>query len=134
MPADVVAPLVGEDAAAFRRGEEDAAAMMSGLDGRVASTTHGDLTSYITVEDGKLITGTVQDCTPYIERAKERHLSGDHGSKDLKLAADIPDTVYLTYMAVQGIDYQELMTNPVHFKRMLNDPALKHLRIWPGRI
>ncbi len=86
------------------------------------------------LQDGKLITGTVQDCTPILERAKELHRSGAHGSAEMKLAMTIPDVVVETYCNVNGIEFSEFMQNPVHVKRMLNDPALRDLRIWDGAV
>lgn len=88
----------------------------------------------IDIEDGKLVTGTIQDCDPIAEDAKRRHNEGEHGSSELKHAARLPFSAVETYMAVQGIDLREFMTNPVHVKRMCGDPALKDFRIWPGRV
>ena len=87
----------------------------------------------IAEEDGKLITGTIQDCDPIAEDAKRRHNAGEFGSSEMKHAARLPLSAIETYMAVQGIDLKEFMVNPVHVKAMCQDPALKDFRIWPGR-
>lgn len=89
---------------------------------------------YIAHEDGKLIQGTLQDCTPFAEAAKERHRSGDHGSKDFKLAAQFAPVLVEVYCNTNGIDFAEFMGNPVHIQRMCNDPALKDFRVWPGAV
>lgn len=89
---------------------------------------------YIAHEDGKLIQGTLQDCTPILEAAQEQHLAGQHGTSDMKLAAKLPAAIVETYCNVNGIDLGEFMRNPVHVKRMCNDPDLKGFRVWPGRI
>ena len=90
--------------------------------------------THIALEDGNLITGTVQDCTPILEDAKARHNAGFHGTSELKHAARIPSVVIETYCNVAGIDFSEFMQNPAHIKRVLNDPALKDFRIWPGAV
>ena len=90
--------------------------------------------THISLQGSDLITGTTQDCTPILDDAKARHNIGFHGSKELKHAARIPNVVVEQYCNAQGIEYSECMQNPVHFKRMLNDPALKSFRIWPGAV
>lgn len=86
------------------------------------------------LQDGALITGTVQDCTPILEDAKARHNVGFHGTSELKHAARIPNVVIERYCNVSGIEFSEFMQNPVHMKRVLNDPALADFRIWKGRV
>ena len=95
---------------------------------------HDGLKTFVAHEDGKLITGSVQDCDPYAEAAKEKHLAGDHGSKYFKHAASLPGVLIERYCNTSGIDFHEFMSNPVHAKRMLNDPSLSAFRIWPGKV
>jgi hypothetical protein len=85
------------------------------------------------LQDGDLISGSEQDCTPYAERAQALQAIGNHG-KEFRLAAIIPNVIIETYMNVNGIDYREVMGNPVHFKRMLADPDLSSFRVWEGRV
>ncbi len=86
------------------------------------------------LQDGKLVTGSVQDCTPILEDAKARNRAGFHGTSEMKHAMRIPAVVVETYCNLQGIEFSEFMQNPVHVKRMLNDPDLRDLRIWEGRV
>lgn len=85
-------------------------------------------------QDGTLTTGTVQDCTAIAENAKAMHNEGRHGSSEFKLAATLPNVLVEQYMNLNGVSFGEMLHNPVHFKRMLADPALSHFRIWPGRV
>lgn len=94
----------------------------------------GGVSTHIGMQDGALITGTVQDCTPILEDVKARHNQGFHGSSEMKHAARIPDVVIEKYCNVNGIEFSEFMQNPVHIKRICNDPALSALRIWPGKL
>lgn len=100
---------------------------------RTVSTIDGVQTK-MGIQDGALITGTVQDCTPILEDAKARHREGMHGTSEFKHAMRIPSVVVETYCNVNGVAFSEFMQNPVHVKRMLNDPALKDLRIWDGAV
>lgn len=90
--------------------------------------------SHIIEEDGKLHLGTVQDCSPILEKAKAMANEGMHGTKDMRLAATLPNVVIETYCNNNGITFQEWMSNPIHIKRMLNDPDLSGFRIWKGRV
>lgn len=88
----------------------------------------------VALQDGALVTGTTQDCTPYVERAKTMSTEGMTGSKDMRLAASIPVVLVEKYLNDNGITLQELGRSQEHQKRLLNDPALAHFRIWKGRI
>lgn len=98
------------------------------------SSVVGDVESYIAYEDGKTITGTVQDMTPYAERAKRLSNEGQHGTKDLRHLASLPLAAIELYCNTNGIDYREWSTNPVHMKRMLQDPALADFRVHKGAV
>lgn len=89
---------------------------------------------YVAHEDGKLIQGTVQDCTPILERAQEMHNTGQHGTSEMRLAATLPAAIVETYMNLHGIDLGEFLRNPIHAKRMCADPDLKGFRVWGGRV
>ena len=78
-----------------------------------------DLETKIHLHDGSMTVQRTQDCTPILNYAKEQHLSGAHGTSEMKL---------------NNIELHEWSSNPVHLKRMLNDPDLSHFRIWPGRV
>lgn len=88
----------------------------------------------IGVEDGKLVTGTTQDCTPILEAAKTAHNEGRVGSSDMKLAASIPRVIVDKYLNDNNITLHEFSTSADHKKRLLNDPALAYFRIWKGRV
>lgn len=94
----------------------------------------GGLSPYVATEEGKLIQGSVQDCTPILEHAQALHAEGQYGGSDMKLAATLPAVLVEQYCNLNGIDLQEFMRNPVHVKRMCNDPDLKGFRVWPGRV
>lgn len=93
-----------------------------------------DIGTSITLEDGAMIVGRSQDCTPIAEYAKARQNEGHHGSKDMRLAASIPFVMVEKYCNDTGIEFSEFMGNQEHIRRVCNDPAMAHFRIWPGRI
>lgn len=92
------------------------------------------LVSTIAVEDGKLITGTTQDCTPIAEYTKARHNAGEHGSSEMRLAASLPMVLIEKYCNDKGITFDEWMREKSHVRAMLSDPALSHFRVWGGRV
>lgn len=63
-----------------------------------------------------------------------RHNEGYHGASDFKLMASLPAVVVEHYCNVNQVTFREVMSNPEHFKRMVNDPALADFRIAPGRL
>ena len=94
----------------------------------------GGVETHLGVQDGELISGTVQDCTPILEDAKARHNAGFHGTSEMKHAARFPDVVVERYCNEQGITFSEFMQNPAHIKRLLMTPELSGFRIWTGRV
>ena len=89
--------------------------------------------SVVAQEDGKIITGTVQDCTAIAAEATRRRLEGEHGSSEMRLAATFPVVLVETYCNNAGITMQEWMSDKVHIKRMMSDPALSAFRVWEGQ-
>lgn len=94
----------------------------------------GDVQTVVAVEDGNLVTGTVQDCTPLVEHTKRLHREGHHGSSEMKLAAKFPVVLVEKYCNINGITFQEFLGNPHHCRVMLTDPSLKDFRVWGGAI
>lgn len=88
----------------------------------------------VKLQGDELITGTSQNCDAILDDAKARHNEGMHGTREMKHAARLPLVVVETYCNVNGVSYAECMANPVHFRAMLNDPALSDFRIWPGAV
>lgn len=88
----------------------------------------------VALQDGALITGTVQDCNPIAERAKAMHNAGITGSSEMRLAASFPFVMVEKYCNDKGITLNEFNTDKAHIRYMLNDPALAHFRIWKGKI
>ena len=93
-----------------------------------------DLQTSISVKDGEMTVQRTQDCTPIAEHAQAMHNEGLTGSKDMKLAASLPLVMVEKYCNDNGIFVSEFMQDREHIRRMLNDPALAHFRIWKGRI
>ena len=88
----------------------------------------------VALEDGALVTGTTQDCTPILEHTKALHNAGMYGSSDMRLAASIPMVVIEKYLNDNGITMHEFSGSADHKKRLLNDPSLSYFRIWQGRV
>lgn len=93
-----------------------------------------DLDTTYAEEDGKIIVGRFQDCTPIMDNAKRLHNEGHHGTSEVKHAATIPNVVIERYCNDHGITYAEWAGNRDHIRAMLNDPSLKAFRIWPGAV
>jgi hypothetical protein len=85
-------------------------------------------------EDGNLIVENVQDCTPILEEAKRKHLEGEHGSSEMRHAAEFPFVLVQRYMNLHNITFREFMADKTHIRRMLSDPDLAGFRIWQGRV
>ena len=83
---------------------------------------------------GGLTFERVQDCNAIAERCKTQASQGITGSSDMKLAASIPLVIVEAYMNNAGITMQEFSSNKEHIRRMLQDPALAHFRVWNGKI
>jgi hypothetical protein len=93
-----------------------------------------DIGTRIHTHDGLTSFERIQDCTPIAERCKALHNEGHTGSKDMKLAASIPNVMVEKYCNDHGILFSEWCSNPQHIRRMLSDPALAHFRVWKGQI
>ncbi len=94
---------------------------------------HGDVKTVVALQDGNLITGTIQDCTPILEDAQARHKEGMHGDKEFRHAARTPNVIIETYCNNHHLSLADFWRDPKHIKAILNDPDLKAFRIWPGR-
>lgn len=93
-----------------------------------------DLQTRLKEEDGRLIISSTQDCTPIAEHCKALHNEGFHGSKEMRHAASFPKVIVEKYLNMTGVTFEQFMADPVHVKRMCNDPINKDFRIWPGRV
>jgi len=84
--------------------------------------------------DRDLVIERVQDCTPLAELATRRRLEGMHGDKEMRLAASIPAVMVERYCNDRHLTMAQFMAVPAHGRAMLNDPALAHFRVWPGKV
>jgi hypothetical protein len=83
---------------------------------------------------GTLTFERVQDCNAIAEAAMKQQNSGLTGSADVKLAARLPLVMVEAYMNNNNITMHEFLNNQDHIKRLVNDPALAHFRVWKGAI
>ena len=81
-----------------------------------------------------MVVSSTQDCTSIAESTKARHAEGLHGTSELKHAARIPMVMIEKYLIDNDISYREWSGDKSHIRRMLQDPALAHFRIWPGKV
>ena len=81
-----------------------------------------------------VIVERAQDVGDILREAKAKSNEGLHGSNELKHAMTIPNVILEAYCNNNGITFEELMSNDEHIKRILNDPALSHFRVWKGRV
>jgi hypothetical protein len=97
-------------------------------------TSPDGVQTVVALEDGNLVTGTIQDCTPIREHAQALHKEGHHGSSEFKHAAKLPREAIEAYCNNLRISFEEFMRDRKHIKAMCNDPDLRDFRIWPGRV
>ena len=88
----------------------------------------------IHVQDGQMTVASVQDCTAIAERCKALHNEGHHGTSEMKYAGSIPDIFVNKYLTDNNVTYAQFIKEPEHARRMLNDPALSHFRVWKGAL
>ena len=93
-----------------------------------------DVQTVVALQDGNLISGTVQDCTPIVDESARKRHEGELGSKDMRHAASFPAVVVERYCNESGISFSDFMADRAHIRRMLSDPALSYFRIWEGRV
>lgn len=93
-----------------------------------------DLSTTFAEQDGRLFIGRSQDCTPIAEDAKRRHNAGEFGTSEMKHAARIPNVVVEAYCNEQGVSFEQFMADPVHIKRVVQDPKNDAFRIWKGAL
>ncbi len=93
-----------------------------------------DVATRIVIADDRMHIQRTQDCTPIAERAKAMQNEGLHGSSEMRLAATIPNVIIEKYMNENGVSFAEVIGDPVHMRRIVNDPANAMFRVWPGRI
>lgn len=85
-------------------------------------------------QDDRLIVSASQDCTPIAEHCKALHNEGIHGSSEMRHAASFPKVIVEKYLNENGVTLEQFMNEPIHIKRMCNDPDNAMFRIWPGRV
>ena len=86
---------------------------------------------------GKVFVKREQDTTPYVERAQalsEYWNSDARRNHEMYYAGTIPNVVVEKYCTDKGITFREFMMNPVHHRRILNDPDFAKLRVWKGQL
>ena len=93
-----------------------------------------DLETKIHSIDGNTVFQRTQDCTAILESCKRQQNEGVTGTSDMKLAAKLPFVVVENYCNQHGVSFADVMKQPIHIKRMLNDPDLSGFRVWNGRV
>ena len=88
----------------------------------------------VTVQDDQIVAYSEQLLDPILDRVQELRDIGHVGGSDMKHAARIPNVLIEKYCNDTGITFQEWVNNPVHIKRMLNDPQNEPFRVWKGRV
>lgn len=91
-------------------------------------------TTKMTIDGATVIEQRTQDVEPYLQHVADLRSAGLTGGSEMRHAAKIPHVVVEKYLADTGITLHEFMVNPVHVKKMLNDPALAAFRIWNGKV
>lgn len=94
----------------------------------------GDIKSEVLTDDELIVFRSIQDVEPHLDHAKDMRDRGNTGSSELRHAAHFPGNLVQHYCVLNGITFAEFIGNPIHTKRMLNDPDLKKFRIWEGKV
>ena len=71
----------------------------------------------------------MDDLRAVADHCKARQNEGHTGGKDMPALAEFPAAIVEQYCNTNGVTFAEWMQNPVHTRRMLNDPALSAFRI-----
>ena len=100
----------------------------------LAALRKRELSTSMKVEDGNLIVTASQDCTPIAEHCKALHNAGIYGSSEMRYAAEIPKVIFEKYCNDNGVSFAEAINDPVHIRRIVNNPDNAAFRIWPGQI
>lgn len=99
-----------------------------------AAQSTGAMKTSLKEEEGRLIIGLSQDCTPIAEHAKALQNAGIHGTSEMRHAARIPQVIVEKYCNDRGITFREFMNDQTHVRRILNDPDNAMFRVWKGRV
>lgn len=78
-------------------------------------------------ESAASVNGVMEEC-------KARQSCGLTGDRDMRHLAEFPGWVIQKYCDLNGIQWAEWFQNPIHARRMLNDPDLAYFRIDPLRV
>ena len=85
--------------------------------------------------DGKVAVVREQDTEDIFDYIRQRtELGAPSFGGEGYHAATVPKVVLEDYCYRNGITWEELMQNPEHSARLLNDPDFRRLRIWRGRV
>lgn len=74
-------------------------------------------------------TDSAENVKGVMEVCKSLQSSGLTGDKEMKHLAEFPGWIIQKYCDINGIAWSEWFQNPVHARRMLNDPDLAYFRI-----
>lgn len=85
------------------------------------------------VEQGLVIERT-ENVRDVLELSKAMHNEGLHGHKEMPLYANVPGVLIEDYCNRNGVTFADFMGDQAHVRRFLNDPAIAHFRVWPGRV
>ena len=85
--------------------------------------------------DGFVI-NRLQDVEPHLDRCKRLSVetTGKSPSGDLYHVGDFPMVFVEAYMNLNKITFNEFIANKEHVKKLSEDPALAHYRVWKGKL
>lgn len=90
----------------------------------------------ITLEQGQIIVCNTQDLEPMLRWAKAARDADATGSKEYKRVGILPKVLIEKYCneVLGGDPHGEFWQDEIHTIRLMNDPQMKDLRVWQGRI
>lgn len=93
-----------------------------------------DMKTSFHAQGDDIVIAQSQDCTPIAEWAKVQSSIGAVGSSDMRHAARIPNVIIEKYMNENKVSFHEVLNNPVHMRRIVNNPDNAAFRIWQGKV
>ena len=92
------------------------------------------ISTEVHAQDDKLVIERAERFDGLLDTCKAMHNEGLHGDKDMPLYAHVPGVLVEDYCNRNGITFRDFMCDQAHVKRFLNDPAIAHFRVAPGRV
>ena len=69
-----------------------------------------------------------------VDAVKAKHNAGHFGTSDMRYLGEVTPMMLQTYCDKRGVTWDVAMSDPAHFRHILNDPENSNMRVYKGRI